>query len=254
MNIRDVFNKLSAENEAAFVPYLTAGFPDMKSFMKNLETVCKSGADIVEVGYPFSDPVADGPTIQHSSQVALEKGITLKSVLSELSTQTLEKPLVLMSYLNPVVAYGESIWQDLKKAGFAGIIIPDMPLEEATGWCERAEKEGISLVLLVTPVSPDERIKKITDSSRGFIYCVSISGTTGTRDTLPEDLLDFVKRVKSVTQTPVSVGFGISTPEQAGHVSTVADGVIVGSRIIRAVDNNEDIGSLVRDFKNATRR
>ncbi|MDD2716168.1 MAG: tryptophan synthase subunit alpha [Candidatus Wallbacteria bacterium] len=252
MKISEKFQELRKKRAKAFIPYFTAGFPDLKKSLSLLRMAAANGADIIEIGYPFSDPVADGKTIQQSSQSALESGITLPALLSGVKKLKMTVPLILMSYLNPLMAYGEKrIFGDLQAAGFSGLIIPDMPLEETSDWALKAEKSGIALILLAAPNSTPERIKKIADISQGFIYCVSITGVTGGRKTLPAGLRDFLLQVKKCTDKALCLGFGISNPDQAAKFSPLVDGVIVGSRLVEAIKKGEDLEKLIREFKKA---
>ena len=267
MTIRDTFEMLKPKDEMALIAYQTAGYPDLETSINNIRLLADSGADIIELGVPFSDPIADGPTIQVSSQAALEKGVTLAQIIEAVSKIECGVPLVAMSYLNPLMAYGKQrLFRDMKEAGFSGVIIPDLPMEEAvrrrtetgerkkeeTGtWAEAAETNEIDMIFLVTPTTTEERLKKLAKASRGFIYCVSLTGITGERTELPPHLSEFVGKVKAHSDTPAAVGFGISTPEHVAQLKGIADGVIVGSRIVKAITSSEDVGSLVRSLKDA---
>jgi tryptophan synthase alpha chain len=255
MNLRQTFDRLRARNEMALIAYHTAGFPSLGESVNNIGKLSENGADIIEIGIPFSDPIADGPTIQRSSQAALELGVSLPQILDAVSGVKLEIPLVAMSYLNPLLAYGrEKLFQSMKSAGFAGLIIPDLPLEESDSWTQEADSHEIDLIFLVTPTTSDKRMKQLAEASRGFIYCVSLTGITGARKDLPPHLAEFLGKVKSRSDKPVAVGFGISTPEHVRQLKGIADGVIVGSRIVKAMAEGEDVGELVRELKEATRR
>lgn len=253
--LQEKFKELKQKNEIALILYMTAGFPSLSESMDNLVELAKNGADIIEIGVPFSDPVADGSTIQYSSQIALSHGVTLRSILNEVKKIKLDTPLVIMSYLNPVLAYGkERFFKDMKDAGISGIIIPDLPVEESEDWMSPSKNYDIDVIFLAAPTSSGERIRLIANQSRGFIYYVSIAGTTGVRDTLASGILDFVKNIRRSTDKPIAVGFGISSPEQIVSLREEIDGVIIGSRIIEAMRKKEDLKIVVRNLKEATRR
>jgi len=230
------------KNSPIFMPYFPVGYPDFETSIDVIEALARNGADLVEVGLSFSDPLADGPVIQQATQVALEKGVTLKKVLqavAELRRRGVSIPLVLMGYYNPMLAYGlEAFIRDAQEAGADGFIIPDLPPEEA------AEFEALSaelpLIRMLAPTTPPERMEAVTKDARGFLYLVSVTGVTGARRNLSEGLADLVARVKACSDTPVCVGFGIGTPEQAGAVGKIADGVIVGSACVKTIGGSDD--------------
>lgn len=253
MILEKTFIELRKKNELAFIVYLSAGFPTMEEFLKVLKQTAESGADIIEIGLPFSDPIADGPVIQDSSFIGLQNGASLKTILPAIKTLNLEVPLVLMSYLNPLLAYGDSLCDDLKDVGFQGMIIPDLPLEEADGWIGTTTNAKLDLVLLVSPSSSSERIASIAKRSQGFIYCVSTTGTTGVRKDLDESLGDLLSSIRQVTDKPIAVGFGISTPEHIQTLHGQCDGIIMGSRVIKALKDGEDLPELIRSMKEATK-
>ena len=254
MNIRETFLHLRQKGEMALIPYLTAGYPTLVDSMAHVRLMAEHGADIIEIGVPFSDPIADGPTIQYSSQVALRQGVTVHDILSALHRIDVPLPIVLMSYLNPLLAYGrERLLGDMREAGVCGLIVPDLPLEEAQEWVEGSKANGISLVGMVAPTSTDERIEAIARHCDAFIYCVSVTGITGVRRDLHPGLEQLLTKVKSITDTPVAVGFGISNPEQIRALRGKADGVVVGSRLIEAVRNGESLADLIENLKDATR-
>lgn len=254
MKIEEKFDSLKQRGEAALVVYYTAGFPTMEESMENVCLLAEHGADLIEIGVPFSDPIADGPTIQTASQVALENGVNLKSILLEIRKIKVKTPLVLMSYLNPLLAYGqEKLFEDSRAADISGFIVPDLPVEEANDWIIHSREWDIDLTFLLAPTSSDDRIRLVAKHSRGFIYCVSVTGTTGMRKGLSPGLFGFVQRIKRITDKPVAVGFGISTPEQIIALRETVDGVIVGSRIIEAVKQREDLRVIIGEFKAATK-
>jgi len=255
MRIQERFDDLKHKNEAALILYYTAGFPTLKESLETIQQMADSGADIIEIGFPFSDPIADGATIQAASHAALEGGISLKRIMKGLKGFTVDCPLVVMSYLNPLLAYGlESLLSDFKETGITGLIIPDLPVEEAESIKQLCEKNSIDLIFLITPTSGEERIRLITEQCSGFVYCVSLTGITGERDALSKQVLPFVRQVKSNTKKPVAVGFGITTPEHIERLRDEVDGVIIGSRVIKASMDKENLNQLIRDFKEATRR
>jgi len=255
MKLSQKFQELKDKNEAALILYLTAGFPTLEASMSQIKNLSESGADIIEIGIPFSDPIADGPTIQYASQVALKQHVNLKQIIQGVKTLDIETPLVMLSYINPLLAYGlDRLLQDMKDARFEGLIVPDLPVEEAHELCKRAEIQAIDNVFLVTPNSTQERIRLATQKSTGFVYCVSLTGTTGMRNGFSSSLMDFIGKVKLTTKKPIAVGFGISTPQQVRELSHDVDGIIIGSRIIEAIRKKEDIGTLVHELKVATRR
>ncbi len=254
MNLSENFAALRQRREMALIAYLTAGYPTLSAFIATVQTLIENGVDIIEIGVPFSDPVADGPTIQASSQIALQNGVTLKKILAILPELKSPIPLILMSYLNPLLAYGRGrLLNELGAAQISGLIIPDLPVEAADEWIEAAMLCQIDPIFLITPTSTDARIRLIADKSRGYIYCVRLTGITGSRtDELSADVFALIRRIKSHTNLPVAIGFGISTPEQVRRLSGQADGVIIGSRIIKAMQDGEDVGALVRQLKAAT--
>ncbi len=254
MSLTRTFETLREKNEAALIAYHMAGYPTLPDSMRVFRALAAGGADILEVGVPFSDPIADGPTIQAAGTRALQRGSTLKAIVKAFAETGIEAPRVLMSYINPLMAYGiPRLFADLKQAGFCGLIVPDLPAEEAAGWVRTSERYGLEMVFLVTPVSGPERIRLIVSRSRGFIYGVSVTGTTGMRSGLPKNLRVFLAQIRRFTDLPVAVGFGVSTPDQIRAVCRSADGAIVGSRIVEAVRRGENVKRLAADLKKATR-
>jgi tryptophan synthase alpha chain len=229
----------------ALIPYVTVGYPSIEATLKVVPLLAERGCDIVELGIPFSDPLADGVTIQKASYHALQNGITPKICLetaAELSKKV-DIPLVFMTYYNPVFSYGlDKFCDDCADSGIDGLIIPDLPPEEGMEIEASSQKRGLDLTYLLAPTSSEERIRLVSGRSRGFVYIVSVTGVTGARDILPADLKLFINRVRKESDKPLCVGFGISTPEQAAEVGRVADGVIVGSRIVQFMESD---GSLV---------
>jgi tryptophan synthase alpha chain len=225
---------LAARGRKAFIPYVTAGHPDPVRSVELMRAMESSGADAIEVGVPFSDPMADGPVIQASSQQALEQGVTFDRVLALVAEAGLGIPVVLFSYLNPVVAAGASALDRAVAAGAQGILVTDLPVgadPEREAWLGGGP---LAFVRLVAPTTPDERMREIGAHGRGFVYLISRLGVTGARDDVPADLPDTVARLRAATTLPICVGFGISTPDQARRVGGLADGIVVGSAIVRA--------------------
>jgi tryptophan synthase alpha chain len=237
--IAAAFSASRADGRAALMPYYTAGFPDLATSEEVLVAVARAGADLIEIGVPFSDPLADGPVIQRSTQIALDKGMTAEKcveLVRRLRARGVAQPLVLMGYANPIVSYGITRYvTDVAAAGGDGLIVPDLPIEEAEELESACAEAGLALIFLAAPTSPAERLERIAARTTGFLYLVSLTGVTGARESLPVDLADFVARARAVARTPVAVGFGIARPEQAAAVGRLADGVIIGSALIKAV-------------------
>jgi tryptophan synthase alpha chain len=234
----------AAPGRAALMPYLMGGFPDLETSVAIGAACAEAGADLVELGVPFSDPLADGPVIHAAGTRALQAGATLHGVVGAASRIAERVPVVLMCYANLVFARGaERFAAELAEAGVSGLIVPDLPLEEATGVREACDEIGLALVPLIAPTTPDDRMAAIARSARGFIYTVSVLGTTGERAGVDRSLASVIAKAKRHSEVPVAVGFGISTPEQAAAaVDTGADGVIVGSRLVRAAAEAADAG------------
>ena len=247
-----------AENgkRAALMPYLMGGFPSIEESVAAGLAAADAGADLLELGIPFSDPLADGPVIHAAGTDALAAGATPHGVLGVCERLAARVPVVLMVYANIVLTAGASAFAlRAAAAGASGLIVPDLPHDEADEVRAACDAEGLALVPLVAPTTTPERIAAIGADARGFVYTVSLTGTTGERDELPEGLAETVERVRASTDVPVAVGFGISTPEQARAVADVADGVIVGSRIVRAAGEGgaDAVGSVVRELAGALR-
>lgn len=233
------------------VPYITGGYP---GWVDAVRACAANGADAIEIGLPFSDPVMDGPVIQASSQVALDGGATPVSILQEVRTLDVGVPLVVMCYYNTVFHAGhERFAHDLKSAGVSGAIIPDLPLEEAGEWCVAADAAGIETVMLAAPTAPDERLPRVTERARGFVYSVGLLGVTGERSTLSSTATALAARVMKVTSKPVLVGVGVSNAEQAVEASHVADGVIMGAAVVRRMmeGGSEAVGTFIKEVRTA---
>lgn len=243
MNRIDVrFKELRARREKAFIVYLTAGYPDLSTTKKLILEMAKIGVDIIELGVPFSDPLADGPIIQQSSQEALKKGVSLAGILNLARAIRMDSdiPLVLMSYYNPINAYGlKRFVRDAKRSGIDGLIVPDLPPEEGRNLKKEMERAGLDLIFLAAPTSTFKRIRKIADASRGFIYYVSLTGVTGVRKKVPPGIKEGISRIRRYTDKPICIGFGISNPAQVKLMRGFGDGLIVGSAIIQVMERNQ---------------
>lgn len=235
------------------MPYLCAGDPTPELTPDILLTLEEAGADLIELGVPFSDPIADGPTIQRASERALTHNITLEQILDMVSSlrHTTEIPIALMSYYNPIFSMGETAFcKAAQEAGVDGVIVPDLPPEEGQPLLDVAQEYNLSTIFLVAPTSPPDRMQLIASVSTGFIYCVSLTGVTGARATLSDEVGGMIGKLRNHTDKPVSVGFGVSTAAHANQVSQVADGVIVGSAIVNVIeDNMGDKKQLLRSVK-----
>jgi tryptophan synthase alpha chain len=240
------------KNKPIFMPYFPLGYPDLETSIGVIEALAKNGADLIEVGLSFSDPLADGPVIQKATQVALEKGITVKKSLqavAELRKRGVDIPLVLMGYYNPILAYGlEKFIYDAQEAGVDGFIIPDLPIEEADEFVGATHASPLPLIQMLAPTTPNERMEKIARDAKGFVYLVSVIGVTGARSSISDGLGELIARVREHTSAPVCVGFGIGTPEQAKQVGALADGVIVGSVCVKTIGDSENPVQAAKEF------
>lgn len=233
------FAALRERGEKALVAFVTAGDPDLDSLPSILSALEEAGADVVEIGIPFSDPIADGPTIQASSQRALDRGVTPSAILEALSRCDASVPIVLMGYMNPILRYGLATFaRDASRSGASATIVSDLTPEEAGPWIEASRAVGMDNVFLVAPTSTDARLDAVCKASTGFVYAVSRTGVTGARADVPADVPSLVSRVKSRTSLPVCVGFGISSPEQVREVCGIADGAVVGSWLVTLLAEN----------------
>ena len=261
--ISQTFERLQKTHERALIPYVTAGDPDLAMTKTLVREMVRRGGDLIEIGVPFSDPLADGPIIQRASQRALQGGTTLRKILRTVSElrRDVDIPLVLMTYYNPVFRYGEEAFvADALDAGVDGIIVPDLPPEEAQTLMELAADTPLDLIFLAAPTSTSARLKLISEASQGFIYYVSRLGTTGIRDQLAEDLRMMLEKVRASTAKPIAVGIGVSTPDHVRQVSEMADGVVVGSAIVKLIEDLEgreerldQIGDFIAALKAGTR-
>lgn len=261
--IGQTFERLHHLHERALIPYITAGDPDLEATKALVREMVRRGGDIIEVGVPFSDPLADGPIVQRASQRALQGGTTVRKILHMVGElrPDVGAPLVLMTYYNPVFRYGEAAFvADALAAGVDGLIIPDLPPEEAKTLIDLTSETPLDLIFLVAPTSTPERMATIAAVSGGFIYYVSRLGTTGVRDRLSDDLRSMLEKLRTATPKPIAVGFGVSTPEHVRRVAEMADGVVVASAILKLIEDLPDrgqvlerVGDFVAELKAATR-
>jgi tryptophan synthase alpha chain len=261
--ISSTFRRLNKQNEAALIPYVTVGYPSLDVTRRLVPIMGRQGADLIELGVPFSDPLADGATVQRASHAALENGVSLEDCLGVAAEvrRANEVPLLFMSYYNPIHRYGiERFAADCAAAGIDGLIVPDLPPEEAGPLKDACSAYGLDVIFLVAPTSTDERLSRVAELASGFIYCVSLAGVTGARTELGEQVDDLVARVRRYTDLPLVVGFGISTPEHVARVAAVADGAVVGSALINLLESAAEddmileVSDYIRSLKEATRR
>jgi tryptophan synthase alpha chain len=249
--ITSFFESTLPKGRKALIAYLTVGYPSVEATLEVVPALVEGGCDLIELGIPFSDPLADGTTIQRASHRALQQGVTPKLCLEIASKlrQRVEAPLIFMSYYNPLLRYGlEAFCTASSEAGIDGLIVPDLPPEEGSELEGLAQRHRLDIVYLIAPTTTAERLSLVAARSRGFIYVVSLRGVTGTREALPADLESFIDRVRGITSKPLCVGFGIATPEQAHRVATLADGVILGSRIIDIIGSSDQLASAAGYF------
>jgi tryptophan synthase alpha chain len=241
----------STPGRAALMPYMMGGFPDLSASLRVGQEFAGAGADLIELGIPFSDPLADGPAIQAAGERALEAGATFERVLEQVAAPLAAGvPLVVMCYVNPLLKRGfEQVAGRLAGLGVAGLIVPDLPAEEAGDLRAACDSQGVALVPLVAPTTPPRAVEEIAALARGFVYVVSVTGVTGERTRLPPELSAVVERVRSAATVPVAVGFGVGTPEQVAAVGEIADGVIVGSRLVRAIADAPDLEQGIDDAR-----
>ena len=248
--ITHAFTQAKSEGRGALIPYFMCGYPSPSRSIELTVAAAQAGADIIELGIPFSDPLADGVTIQHAGQVALEGGMTINrcmDIARQISLQT-NIPLIFMGYYNPILAYGIGRFcQTAATNGICGLIIPDLPLEESAPLQQALQQHGLSLIFLISPTTPNERIAQIAKAAARetgtFIYCISLSGVTGARTDLPPHLQSFIERVRIYTEEyslPLAVGFGLSTPQHVANVTSYADGAVVASALIKLIDQHPD--------------
>ena len=252
---------LTFYKKPALVAYVTCGDPDLATTRDTVLAAIDAGADVIELGVPFSDPVADGPVIQRASERALRHGTTLGQVLTlaaEVRQQAQSTGLIVFSYLNPIMRMGmEKFCKVARAAGVDGALVTDLPIEESGEYVRRMQEHDLAPVFLAAPTSPDERLKRIAEASRGFVYAVSRTGVTGQRQQLADDARELVKRLRRVTKLPVALGFGISTPAQFAEVGEFADAVVVGSAIVETIERNKGreaaaVGEFVKHLAGAS--
>ena len=253
-HLQAIFANARRAQRAVFMPYLVIGHPDVETSLALVEALAAAGADLFELGVPFSDPLADGPVIQKATQHALEQGVTMRTCLAaarELRRRGVRAGFNLMGYFNPIMAYGIARFcADAAAAGVDGVIVPDLPPEENGELARACRACGLALIRFLAPTSTAARVALVTQQAEGFLYLVSLTGVTGARAALPDDLTAFVARVRALTPTPLAVGFGISTPEQAQHVAQIADGVIVGTALVKRAAGPDPVPA-VREFGQA---
>jgi tryptophan synthase alpha chain len=246
--INAVFAERGAGKPAAFMPYHAMGYPSRAATLEIIKALAESGADLFEIGIPHSDPLADGPVVQTATYTAITLGTTVADCLAmchELRTAGVTKPFVAMTYYNPLFAYGvQRFVDDAVASGIDGLIVPDLPPEEAEELIAACRKAGLATVFMIAPTSTEARIKYVAEHATGFIYLVSVTGITGARSELPPDLKEFVQRVRRHTNLPLAVGFGIGTGQQAAAVAQIADGVIVGSALVRAAGSEDPVAAV----------
>ncbi|MCS7233969.1 MAG: tryptophan synthase subunit alpha [Synergistetes bacterium] len=240
MNKEISFNNIFSRGKV-LIPFITAGYPNLNLFEKIIRNLYQSGADIIEIGIPFSDPLADGVTIQKSNQTVLKQGINLRLILSRISriSQEITSPIVIMSYYNPILSYGiKKFINDAKESGISGIIVPDLPFDEREPLYSMAKEKNIKTILMITPVTPLERVREIIKHGDGFIYCVSLIGITGdSKKPLFSWISQDLPNIRKLSPLPIILGFGIDSPETAQKVSPYVDGIVVGSALIKKIDN-----------------
>ncbi len=241
--IEKKFKEVLGRKGKAFIPYIMAGDPNLERTRELVGILEECGADIIELGGPFSDPLADGPTIQKAAQRALGEGVTLGKVIEFVGSlrRTTQIPIVLMTYYNLIFRYGEERFvREAYTAGVDGIIVPDLPPDEAGSLLSFSKNTGFDVIFLVAPTSTGERIKKVARASRGFIYYVSITGITGSKLSVDASIGSHIEKIRQTSRKPVAVGFGIATPEEASEIAKIADGVIVGSAIVKRVEDTDE--------------
>lgn len=243
-SVSEQFQALRDRQQCALIPFVTAGDPDLATTAEALRRLDRSGAAMIELGVPYSDPLADGPVIQAAATRALQKGVTLNDVLALVKSVApeLQAPIILFTYYNPILNRGiETFFKDIAAAGAKGLVVPDLPLEEVEGVTEAATQYGIEVILLVAPTSPAARIRAIAEKSQGFIYLVSVTGVTGMRTEIQSRVKELLAELRTITDKPVAVGFGVSQPDQAAQLrSWGADGVVVGSAFVKRLANHDE--------------
>lgn len=255
--INNMFTSLRAKGETAFIPFSVAGYPDEQQSLEVFLEICRSGCDLLEFGFPFSDPVADGPVIQRASNMAIRNGMTMEKALNMAARirDKTDTPIIFFTYFNPIHRYGtERFVKKAKECGLDGVLIVDVPLEEAEWLKPATDRAGLAWIYLATPTTPLERVQAMDRSGSGFLYYVSVTGVTGARNDLPADLADTCATIRGMCRLPLSVGFGVSNPAQAAWLKPHVDGVVVGSALISRIANGatpSDIGRWTTEMKAA---
>lgn len=250
--LQETFARLRANGAGGFIPYITAGDPDLATTYELLLALNRAGASVIELGLPFSDPVADGPVIQRACSRALANGAALRDVLAltKEASRKMDCPLVLFSYVNPVLQYGfENLLRTARENGIAGLLLTDLPGDAAPRLAALCEQHGVDWIALAAPTCSDTRLQAICANAKGFLYAVARTGVTGATKTLSRDARDLVLRIRSLTSLPVAVGFGISSPAQAAEVLAFADAAVVGSAIVQAIETNAGAPSLIQQVE-----
>ncbi len=256
MTISEAFARARQENRAALIPYITAGYPSLEHLESLVKALEAGGADLIEIGVPFSDPLADGPILQQAATEALARGVKVQQIFDRVKDLAVSVPLIFLTYVNPIYRRGiDRFITDSRRSGVQGLIVPDWPWNEMREAQETAQSQGVAMIPLVAPTSTDAHLKDIRNAA-GFVYTVSVTGVTGARSQLNHGVGPLVERIRQHVHIPIAVGFGISTPEQARETGRVADGVIVGSALVRVIRDNRDdpsgsAESFVRAFRDA---
>lgn len=253
--IEKVFQDLRKSNRKAFIPFITCGFPTPDSFLELFETLDRNGADIIEIGIPFSDPLADGPVIQATSKVALENGVNTDLVFKSITRirRSSDTPIAIMTYFNTIYHYGlEKFLKNAESAGVNGLIIPDLPLEEFICHENYFNRVNIDNIMLASLTSGKDRLKNIVKKSRGFIYCISVKGVTGIRRGISPEVIDFLKKLREMTLLPLALGFGLSSREQIGEVKDYCDGIIIGSKILSLILESDNFSQGLKSVESFT--
>lgn len=254
--INDLFERCKAENRKAFIAYLTAGDPWPEVTASLVLALERGGADLIELGVPFSDPIADGPVIQRASDRALRAGVTMRKVLEVVREvrRKSEIPILLFSYLNPLLRYGfDALAKDSAQAGVDGVLMTDLCIEEAEDAVRRVRAQGLDTIFLAAPTSSEGRLRRVAEQSSGFVYLVSRTGITGEQSSLSSSAIPLAEKMRSLTNLPIAVGFGISTPQQVAEVGTIADGVVVGSAIVRFIEEHSSDAALPQKLEHFVR-
>ena len=253
--IEKVFEELRKSSRKAFIPFITCGFPSLNGFLELFETLDRNGADIIEIGIPFSDPLADGPVIQTTSKIALEKGVNTDVVFKAITKirRNSSTPIAIMTYFNTIYHYGvERFLKNAESAGVNGLIIPDLPLEEFFCYESYFDRVKIDNIMLASLTSGKDRLKNIAEKSRGFIYCISVKGVTGIRSSISPEVINFLKKLRVVTSLPLALGFGLSSRAQINEIKDYCDGIIIGSKILSLILKADNFKQGLKSVENFT--